>query len=259
MCKLTLFVIGMMAMSFEQSLDPGENYSAYLISYESSGLNVKAMVATPKTPMPPAGYPVIIANHGYVPNPEKYGVTADGKNARPGDYYRSVPEQYASRGFMVLIPDYRGHNTSEGFEFVHKPESVAWYAEDVVTLISSLAEIDGADLDNVFMWSHSMGGGVAIRAQLATDAINAASYWATMSVEDQVHRFDDINEPIIIQHAAADKSTSSVNSELFAAELERHGKTVSLHVYDSPDHYFTGDMRELAVDRDVAFFQSQMN
>ena len=119
--------------------------------------------------MPEKGFPVVIANHGYVPDPTKYGITAAGIDSRPGDYYRSVPELYASRGFLVILPDYRGHNSSEGFEFVHKPNSVALYADDVISLLASLDEIDEADTKKLFMWSHSMGGGVSMRVQLATE------------------------------------------------------------------------------------------
>ncbi len=34
------------------------------------------------------------------------------------------------------------------------------------------------------MWSHSMGGGVSMRVQLATENIKAASDWAAMKVVD---------------------------------------------------------------------------
>ena len=65
-------------LSVERALDDGPGFSAYLVSYQSSGLKVHAMVALPDTPMPPAGYPVIIANHGHHPDPPRYGMTAAG-------------------------------------------------------------------------------------------------------------------------------------------------------------------------------------
>lgn len=243
----------------ERSLDDGPGFSAYLVSYQSAGLKVYAMVAVPNLEMPKKGFPVVLANHGYVPDPTKYGITAAGIDSRPGDYYRSVPELYASRGFLVVLPDYRGHNSSEGFEFVHKPDSVDLYAADVVALISALGEIESADASNVFMWSHSMGGGVSIRVQLATDVIRGASYWATSPVDDQAGRFGELTAPIVIQHSSGDKSTEYSNSERFQSALMGLNHPVTLYTYDSPHHYFEGSARELAADRDVAFFRALMH
>ena len=99
------------ALLREHDLDDGPGYSAYLAAYTHADLALHVMVAVPTQAPPEEGFPVLIANHGYVPDPQKYGITADGSNIRPGDYYRSVPELYASRGFLVVIPDYRGHNS----------------------------------------------------------------------------------------------------------------------------------------------------
>ena len=106
------------SLKYEKTLDDGRAYTAYLASYRHSGLTLYAMVAVPRSPRPNSGYPVVIANHGYVPDPKRYGIRSDGRNARPGDYYASVPELYTSRGFLVVLPDYRGHNTSDGYEFI---------------------------------------------------------------------------------------------------------------------------------------------
>jgi len=159
----------------------------------------------------------------------------------------------------VVMPDYRGHNNSEGFEFVHKPESVGLYAEDVVALMLRLNQIENADLENVFLWSHSMGGGVSIRVQLATDMIRGASYWATSSVDDQADRFGELTAPIVIQHSSGDKSTEHSNSERFQGALMRLNHPVTLYTYDGPHHYFEGSVRERAADRDVVFFRALMH
>jgi hypothetical protein len=45
------------------------------------------MVAVPNSAIPENGFPVVIANHGYVPDPARYGITAEGIDSRPGDYY----------------------------------------------------------------------------------------------------------------------------------------------------------------------------
>ncbi len=245
-------------LKYAGALAAGPSYTAYLVSYRSDGLLVHAMIAVPKLPAPKTGYPVLIANHGYVPEPRKYGITADGTDSRPGDYYRSVPELYTSRGFLVLLPDYRGHNSSEGFEQIRTQdaEAIAAYSRDVIALMARLAEIELADMDRVFMWSHSMGGAVSVQALLATDLVKAASFWATMSVADFVERLGALEGPVIIQHSSNDKSTDSSNSTQLAQALTGLGHPVSLHILDSEEHFFGAEMREQAADRDAEFFLS---
>ena len=245
-------------LSFEHELPAGKSFSAYLVSYFSAGLKVHAMVAVPSTEKPDQGFPVVIANHGYVPDPKKYGITADGVDSRPGDYYRSVPELFASRGFLVVLPDYRGHNSSDGFEQIREQnrESVRLYADDVVTLMGALGEIDGANLEQVFMWSHSMGGGVSMHALLETDIVRAASFWSAMSVTELSERFATLDAPVMIQHSIDDASTTSQNSRDLADALRAIDHPVTLKLYEGANHLFEGDMRENAADRDAEFFRA---
>ncbi|MDJ0699634.1 MAG: alpha/beta fold hydrolase [Woeseiaceae bacterium] len=184
-------------LEFVRELDGTDSFDSHLVAYEVAGLQVHAMVAVPVTEPPPRGFPVVVANHGHHPDPPRYGITAEGIDARPGDYYRSVPELYASRGFLVVMPDYRGHNDSEGFEFTEGMLESRYYAEDVLALLAGLEDIEKADLDNVFMWGHSMGGEVTLRTLLATDRIRGASIWSTVGgdIWDQAYyysRYTDV-------------------------------------------------------------------
>lgn len=168
------------SLEFVRDLDGGPNFSAYLVSYVSAGLRVHAMVAVPISKKPDNGFPVVIANHGHHPDPPKYGITADGINSRPGDYYRAIPALFTAHGFLVVMPDYRGHNDSEGFEFTDGMLESAYYTEDVATLLAGLSEIEDADVDNIFMWGHSMGGEVTLRTLLVTDDVRGATIWSTV-------------------------------------------------------------------------------
>jgi pimeloyl-ACP methyl ester carboxylesterase len=118
------------------------------------------MIAVPKTATPNAGYPIVIAKHGY------------------------VPELFASRGFLVVMPDYRGHNNSEGLAYINPQDekSTAYYAEDVVALMTALDQVELGDSRDVYMWSHSLGGTVSLRALLATNIVKASSFWSTMNI-----------------------------------------------------------------------------
>ncbi|MDH5618936.1 MAG: alpha/beta fold hydrolase [Gammaproteobacteria bacterium] len=243
-------------LNYERALDDGPSFSAYLVSYKSSGLRLHALVAVPNASTPADGFPVIVANHGYVPDPTRYGITAEGIDSRPGDYYRSVPELYASRGFLVVMPDYRGHNNSEGLEFTTMKQSVDYYAEDVIALLKLLGQVESVNPERVFMWSHSMGGAVTMRALLVTDLVRGASFWATTPLQDLVPSLENLDVPIIVHHSEDDASTASANSRALVRALEDAGHAHSLHLYEGSAHFLEKEFRELAADRDVAFFNA---
>ena len=241
-------------------LDAQAGYSAYLIAYEHAGLRLHAMVAVPDTPAPEAGFPVVVANHGYVPDPRRYGITSAGVDSRPGDYYRSVPGLFATRGFLTVLPDYRGHNSSEGFEYIdpQNEDSAAYYAEDVAALLSAIDQLEQADADNVFVWSHSMGGSVSIRVLLASDRVRASSFWSTMNVDDFGDRVDALDGPVIVHHAVGDAATPATNSLGFGRALADAGRLFALSLYPEDDHYFAEARREQAADADARLFRANL-
>jgi hypothetical protein len=97
----------------------------------------------------------LIANHGHHPEPPKYGITAEGKDWRPGDYYRRIPELFVAQGFMVVMPDFRGHNNSDGFEFTEGMLESSYYSEDVLSLLAALDGLADEDLaKELYMRGH---------------------------------------------------------------------------------------------------------
>lgn len=170
-------------LSFEKKLEGTDTYQADLMSYYSDSLKIYTLINTPITAPPKRGFPILIFGHGFHPEPKKYGVSnKTGKDWRPGDYYRGIPEAYAEKGFLTLTPDYRGHNISEGFEYTQTSYLAStYYAIDILHLIAALPDLKNADLDNVFYMGHSMGGDVGLKMLLATDKIKAASLWAAVS------------------------------------------------------------------------------
>ncbi len=142
------------------------------------------MVAVPNTPKPKAGYPVLVANHGFDPTP-------DSIVSRPGDYYRDVPDIYAREGFLVVMPDYRGHNITEGIEFTTGFLATNYYTLDVLALLSALPGLDDADLDKLFLWGHSLGGEIALRTLLVDGSFRGASLWSPVggSLWEQAYHY----------------------------------------------------------------------
>lgn len=167
-------------LEHEEELEGSLRYQADLWSYYSDQLKNFALINTPVVQAPEKGFPVLIFGHGFHPEPQKYGVsTLTGKDWRPGDYYRGVPEAFAEQGFLVITPDYRGHNVSEGFAFTQTSYlASSYYAIDVLHLLDGLKDMENIDLNKVYYLGHSMGGDVGLKMLLATNQIKAASLWA---------------------------------------------------------------------------------
>lgn len=163
-----------------QPYKDGDNYQGFLLAYRNDGLMMHALVAIPADAHSDAALPVVIANHGFHPDPPQYGITTTGQDWRPGDYYRKVPGAFVDEGFVVVMPDYRGHSNSEGFKFTQSHRATEHYARDVLALLPLLDRIPCVNSDQLFMWGHSMGGEVTLQALLQTRRIKGASIWSTM-------------------------------------------------------------------------------
>ena len=156
------------------------NVQRTVMSYQSDGLRQYALVLRPGGRAPAGGWPVVQFNHGFHPDPPKSGFVASGQSDRPGDYYRALVQAYAKRGFVVVAPDYRGHNVSEGGAFTRRVLADAWYTRDAITAFLAIESLDDVNLQRVYMTGHSMGGVVTQRALIALgNRVQAASIWST--------------------------------------------------------------------------------
>ncbi|MFT5572354.1 MAG: dienelactone hydrolase [Cryomorphaceae bacterium] len=170
------------SLTFERKRYERKLYTGDLMSYISDGLKVFALVNTPNIDKPKSGFPVVIFGHGFHPNPKNYGISADGQVSRPGDYYRGIPEHFAEHGFIAVTPDYRGHSSSEGFEFTRTSYlASSYYASDVLHVLAGLPSLQDADLDRIYYLGHSMGGDVGLKVLLASNQFKAASLWAPVA------------------------------------------------------------------------------
>lgn len=153
-------------ITVEQTLSAGSNYNRYLVSYRSEGLKIYAYMTIPFGDKPATGWPVVIFNHGYIP-PTVY---------RPTERYIAYQHAFASNGYIVFRPDYRGHADSEG-------EATGAYSDpgytiDVLNAISSVKAHPDADPNRLGLWGHSMGGYITARAMVVRDDIKAGVIWA---------------------------------------------------------------------------------
>ena len=237
-----------------------ESYDASVLTYVAGGLALRALVAVPRTPPPPGGFPVIVANHGFHPEPARYGYTADGRNLRPGDYYRAVPRWYTAAGLLVVMPDYRGHNDSEGSSQRDSPDAAREYGADVAALLEVLPQLAEANPGRVLLWGHSLGAAVTLQALAhATRGghhervrVLGASLWSGSGAASAL---GDLEVPILIQHARADAVAPAADSEQLGRVLALRGRLEALHLLPGADHFFAGAQAAAAVERDVRFFR----
>lgn len=150
----------------EKTLPKGNGYDKYIVAYFSEGLKINGLLAIPDGERPKTGWPAIVFNHGYI-KPEEYERELK---------YVSYIAGFASRGFVVFMPDYRGHQDSEG-EPLGAYFSPA-YTTDSLNAFYSLAKHPDVDRNRIGMWGHSMGGHITLRSMVISKDIKAGVIWA---------------------------------------------------------------------------------
>lgn len=130
-------------------------------SVPKDNLTEHGLMALPANSPPSGGYPVIILCHGYN-NPWSYSTY----KAYLGDM-----DFYASKGFAVLKPDFRG----QGLSIADGSPDGAYYSmsynTDVMSLIAAVKRTPYLDKDNINLWGHSMGAYIALRAAVLYPSI----------------------------------------------------------------------------------------
>jgi len=237
-------------VTIEETLSHNASYTAYRVSYLSDGLKIFAGMNVPDGKGP---FPVIVLNHGYY-NPSTF---------KTGDGTRTMADILVNNGYMTLASDYRGHGKSEsdGISRGHRAE----YSTDVLNLIASIENIKQADIDNVGVWGHSMGGEVTLKILEINSQIKAAVLWAPTSGNaernynrwarrfggDQVqHQNNRVSESLDPQTV---KETSSINYlGYITAPIQLHHGTADAEVPYEWSVELDEKLKE--VDRNVEFF-----
>jgi fermentation-respiration switch protein FrsA (DUF1100 family) len=154
------------AITIEQTLEPGANYSRYYAWYTSEGLKIYGLLTIPSGQMPPNGWPAIVFNHGYI-DPRAYKTT---------ERYVAYVDQLARHGYIVYKIDYRGHDQSQGV--ASGAYGDPGYTVDVLNAVSALEAFPQADAQRIGMWGHSMGGFLTLRAMVISKDIRAGVIWS---------------------------------------------------------------------------------
>jgi len=279
-------------ISIEETLTPGSNYQRYLVSYQSEGLKIHALLTVPNGTKPDSGWPVVVFNHGYIP-PAQYRTT---------ERYIGYTDAFSRSGYILIRPDYRGHGNSQG------TPSGAYgsndYTIDVLNALASIKKYPDADPNRIGMWGHSMGGFITLRAMIVNPDIKAGVIWGGVvgSYADMLNNWRrrnpttptstptgarrwrdalvaeygtpeanptfwnsisanaflaDISGPLQLHHGESDSSVPVAFSRTLKDQMELAQKQVELFTYPGDDHDISSNFG-VAIRRSVEFFDTML-
>ncbi len=277
-------------ITIEQELEPGFNYNSYIVSYQSEGLKIYALMTVPRGEKPASGWPVIIFNHGYIP-PKIYTPT--------GNYVAHV-DIIARDRYIVLKPDYRGNGKSEGV--ARSAYGTPDYVVDDLNALASIKRYPDADPQRIGMFGHSMGGFVTLAAMVVSKDIKAGVIWAGVvaSYPDLMYKWHptpvvtptpggnhwenefiaefgdpahnpefwasisatsylkDLSGPLQLHHGTADTEVPYQFSVDLYDAVQAAGKPVEFYTYKGAGHNFLNEDFTLAIYRTLYFFDNHL-
>jgi uncharacterized protein len=268
------------------TLETNERFARYMIKYPSDDLDIYGFMNVPHEG---SKFPVAILLHGYV-NPNEYDLVP---------YTRRYADALAEAGFFVIHPNLRNYPPSDSGPDPYR----IGYAIDVLNLIAIIREqsqdpeghLRRADADDINLWGHSMGGGVALRVIAVNDSpyIRTALLYGSMSgdevknytrirgwTNDQIGEFelaagpesfraispiyhlDRLTAAVAVHHSQVDDVVPVEWSQEICEELaglHASGQIPhppSCYFYDAQPHTFRGQGDTLLIQRTIEFFNS---
>lgn len=218
------------------------------ITYWSDGLKVKGLLAEP---IKEGQYEGIIYLRGGM---QHIGMVRPARIA-----------QFASEGFIVFAPYYRGNRGGEGRdEFAGGDRMDAVYAVDVLKQHVEIKD------DRIHLFAFSRGGLMALWTSVLRDDVTSVVTWAGVSdimstyyerkdmrkmmkrviggtpdrkvdgyrMRNALERIGDINVPMLIIHGMLDEHVSFKQAKTLEDALMKNKKQVQTWYYPAFTHYF---------------------
>jgi dienelactone hydrolase len=236
-----------------------DTFARYSIRYPSDGLNISGFMNVPLGEGP---FPVIIAIHGYV-NPAEYQTL---------DYTTDAADGLASQGYIVIHPNLRNFPPSDRGDVLFR----VGYAIDVLNLIALIQQtarqpglLEQANAGRIGLWSHSMGGDIALKVAVISHDIKAIFLYSSMSGDEQKNSqffnfmtgnsknqeevlaspetfaaispdryYKDITAAIQLHHGTGDTVIPIAWALETCQELKAAGRKVECFYYDGAEHTF---------------------
>lgn len=245
--------------SFNDQFRGFQQGSREVISWRSTdGTPIEGVLVKPADFDPARRYPLLVVIHGG---------PADVSRPLLGFPYAYPVDQFAARGAIVLMPNYRG-STGYGERFrTPNPRTLSDY-EDVLTGVRHLVDRGIADRGRIGVMGWSQGGYLAaLLATKGSEWFQAASagasvpswntyytngdagYWsaqwfgATPLQDPDVYRIksplsyvDGARTPVLIQHGENDRRAPIAGAYEFYHALRDRGVPVRMIVYQGAGH-----------------------
>lgn len=230
----------------EKIIKEEPQFTSYLFSFITDGKKVTGQANMPRGK---GKFPVVVMLRGY----------ADREIYFTGLGTRKAAAEFAKAGFIALAPDFLGFGGSDD-ESSDILESRFEKPITVLNLIKSIENLPNADIENVFLWSHSNGGQIALAVLEINRQSIPTTLWAPVTrafpqnVLDYIGEMDDQGKMVIASISAFleiyDPQKFSITSYLQDIEvpLQIHQGTGDYFVKLSWTDEFVNKMRELGGD-----------
>ncbi|MCW2833935.1 MAG: peptidase [Nocardioides sp.] len=260
-------------------------YTSFDVSYRATtGPRSFTITGVLNVPTGRGPFPAVVLAHGYI-DPAYY-VRGQGMTRERG--------VFASRGYVALHVDYRGHAESTDDPRSDRNLRLG-YSADLIAAVKALRASDvPVDADRIALMGRSMGGGVVMKALIAEPGlVRAAALWASVSsLEaqnfDQFIRPDgdsraealvrahglpedqpafwraasarpylgEITEPVLLVHGRFDDTCPPRWARATQSAMRRAGVESTLEWYD--DGHAFGPAFPAAMDRTIRYFDRQL-
>ncbi|MBP6786240.1 MAG: alpha/beta fold hydrolase [Candidatus Promineofilum sp.] len=164
-------------LEITDTLETNAAFTRYEIKYPSDGLTIYGFMNVPNDG---DNFPVVLMLHGYI-DPDEYEIVP---------YTRRYADALAEAGYFVIHPNFRNYPPSDSGPDPYR----IGYAIDVLNLIAivrqqsqdPLGTLRRANADDINLWGHSMGGGVALRVMTVINEpfLRAAVLYGSMSGDE---------------------------------------------------------------------------